>query len=175
MSSHYVFSLKTEDLYRKRDQRSRLFLGKLRSTSSSEYVLYDNGMVRSTADRDHDNNDDEDEVDDRDAKEDSKDEVSLFRKELAVIYFNTKKRPAPLGTRGSEICIPTVRNIYDTTQSDIGNVITVDKKADAKSPIGISSNSGQSLQIPFQTIRQDGKQNQLHAKKCFIMHERTSR
>ena len=73
MSSHYVFSLKTEDLYRKRDQRSRLFLGKLRSTSSSEYVLYDNGMVRSTADRDNDNNglmDDEDEVDDRDAKED---------------------------------------------------------------------------------------------------------
>jgi Tub family len=168
MSSHYVFSLKAGDLFRKRDQRSRLFLGKLRSTSSSEYILYDNGMVRSTSDRDSEyqtNVDDEDEEDDeRDNKGDTKDEVSLFRKELAVIYFNTKKRPAPLGVRGSEICIPTRRHGGESTQ---------DRKAEAKD--SSSSHAGQSLQNPFQIIRNESKQNQLYAKKCYIMHERTSR
>jgi hypothetical protein len=44
MSSHYIFSLKAEDLWRKREQRSRLYLGKLRSTSQNDYVLYDNGI-----------------------------------------------------------------------------------------------------------------------------------
>lgn len=165
MSSHYVFSLKTEDLYRKRDQRSRLFLGKLRSTSSSEYILYDNGMVRSTSDRDADNtNNNYHNDDDSDEKEGKGDEVSLFRKELAVIHFNTKKRPAPLGIRGSEICIPTKRH-----GGDLGS----DRKAEDKDPK--STHSGQSLQNPFQIIRSEGKQNQLYAKKCFIMHERTSR
>jgi len=43
-SPHYVFSLKSEDLWRKREQRSRLYLGKLRATSANDYVLYDNGI-----------------------------------------------------------------------------------------------------------------------------------
>ncbi len=33
-------------------------------------------------------------------------DASLFRKELAVIHFNTKKRPPPPGVRGTEVCIP---------------------------------------------------------------------
>jgi hypothetical protein len=41
---HYIFSLKAEDLWRKREQRSRLYLGKLRATSAQDYVLYDNGI-----------------------------------------------------------------------------------------------------------------------------------
>ena len=41
---HYIFSLKSEDLWRKREQRSRLFLGKLRATGNMDYVLYDNGI-----------------------------------------------------------------------------------------------------------------------------------
>lgn len=173
MSSHYVFSLKTEDLYRKRDQRSRLFLGKLRSMSSSEYVLYDNGMVRRTADSDTDhqtndnyNDDDDHDDDDKDGKGDSKDEVSLFRKELAVICFNSKKRPAPAGVRGSEICIPMKKRSMD-------NSTPTDRRADSKDASNV--NIGQSLQAPFQTIRSQGKQNVLHAKKCYVMHERTSR
>ena len=172
MSSHYVFSLKTEDLYRKRDQRSRLFLGKLRATSSSEYVLYDNGMVRRTADsddhqpNDNYNDDDDDDDDEKEGKGDSKDEVSLFRKELAVICFNSKKRPAPAGVRGSEICIPTKKRGAD-------NGTPTDRRADSKDFSNV--NIGQSLQIPFQTIRNQGKQNLLYAKKCYVMHERTSR
>ena len=34
------------------------------------------------------------------------DEVSLYRKEMAIIYNNTGKRPAPPGVRGTEVCIP---------------------------------------------------------------------
>ena len=131
-------------------------------------------MVRSTADRDQSNNmidddDDNNNDDNSNGKEDSKDEVSLFRKELAVIYFNTKKRPAPLGIKGSEICIPTKRNINDTSIIDSN----LNKRAESKDTVGAPI--GQTLQQPFQTIRDAGKQNEMFAKKCFIMHERTSR
>jgi hypothetical protein len=34
---------------------------------------------------------------------------------------------------------------------------------------------GQCLQQPFEKIREAGKQNQMMAKKCFVMHEKTSR
>jgi hypothetical protein len=51
-SSHYVFSLKADDLYLKRDRRSRLYLGKLRAVSNNEYVLYDNGICAAPDDPD---------------------------------------------------------------------------------------------------------------------------
>jgi hypothetical protein len=47
-SSHYVFSLRADDLYLKREQRSRLFVGKLRQIyEKGLYVLYDNGHMDS--------------------------------------------------------------------------------------------------------------------------------
>jgi hypothetical protein len=49
-TSHYIFSLKAEDLWRKREQRSRLYLGKLRATSAQDYVLYDNGICEAPED-----------------------------------------------------------------------------------------------------------------------------
>lgn len=42
-------------------------------------------------------------------REDAKqrnDGESLYRKELCVIWLNSKTRPAPAGVRGTEICIP---------------------------------------------------------------------
>lgn len=53
LSSHYIFSLKQEDLWLKREKRSRLYLGKLRKISSTDYVLYDHGTL-SRADTDAD-------------------------------------------------------------------------------------------------------------------------
>ena len=50
LSSHYIFSLKQEDLWLKREKRSRLYLGKLRQISSSDYVLYDHGTLSRTED-----------------------------------------------------------------------------------------------------------------------------
>jgi len=49
LSSHYIFSLKQEDLWLKREKRSRLYLGKLRKLSSSDYVLYDHGTLSRAA------------------------------------------------------------------------------------------------------------------------------
>lgn len=116
-SSHYVFSLKSDDLYRNREQRSRLYLGKLRGVSANEYVLYDDGICDNPG-----GGVDDDDLDDAtyttatsssvEAKKaggsakGTSGESSLYRKELAVIYFNTKSRPAPTGVRGLEVCIP---------------------------------------------------------------------
>lgn len=44
--SHYVLSTNMDDLHRRRGDRSRHYLGKLRANSSlSEYVLYDSGVT----------------------------------------------------------------------------------------------------------------------------------
>ena len=179
-TSHYVFSLKSEDLYRPRDQRSRLFLGKLRATNSNEYVLYDNGMTKDHSkpggdDDDDDGGDDSDvDMDDvpgakkggmhrsKDSKQDDR-HMALFRKELAVIFYNTKKRPAPLSVRGTEVCIPA-----------LGAAGMSDRdRAEAKSA-GIAEGAP-NLSVPFQKIRSQAKQNELLSNKCFITHERTSR
>jgi hypothetical protein len=167
MTSHYVFSLKQEDLYRPRDQRSRLFLGKLRATNSNEYVLYDNGATKDATKGDIDDDDDEDDVPgakkgagSRDAKEER--DMNLFRKELAVIFYNTKKRPAPLSVRGTEVCVAAVNRV-DKAEAKVGS-----GKPSATADVA-------NLSQPFQKIRGQAKQNELHRDKCYIMHERTSR
>lgn len=168
--AHYVFSLKSEDLYRRREQRSRLYLGKLRSTSPNEYVLYDNGICTPDG-KDEDNammmeNTEED----NSCKREEKGGASLFRKELAVCYFNTKQRPAPEGIRGCEVCIPFAPLVVldDTNLSS---------NADSKSPpiLKPNTNTPSNLITPFTKIRSSGKQNSLLANKLFIMHEKTSR
>lgn len=185
--AHYVFSLKSEDLWRKREQRSRLFLGKLRAVGPNDYVLYDNGICKAPKNDDifDDMGDEEDdEVDDddedegqatkkknpvmekmtRDAKAEGKsEEVSLYRRELLSIHFNTKHRPAPAGVRGSEICIPLVTSVQ-----------LHGKNGDAKG--GASSTAPiYGISNPFAKIRDEGRQNELFAKTCYILHERTSR
>jgi hypothetical protein len=193
-SSHYVFSLKAEDLYRRREQRSRLYLGKLRLTGKSTYTLYDNGNVSmpeskgSGGAKGGDDDDDDDDAPPPEDKGDKKsDEVSLYRKELAIIYNNTNKRPAPAGVRGTEVCIPATylnadeqlmrRNnsvgasLPDTTAQGKGgkaggvahHVSTVPKL------------SGTSMAEPFGRVRAAGKQNVKQTGKVFVLHERTSK
>lgn len=188
MTSHYVFSLKSEDLYRKREQRSRLFLGKLRAVSNSEYVLYDNGICAAPEDpesllealesSDHDNYDASSSRDnavskkmERDMKEQYEktgtsagDDVSLYRRELAVVHFNSKTRPSPPGCRGMEICVPVDNNAG----------IAV---AESKSSVGTSSSSSSVFNIvkPFERIRLAQKQNVMFKKTCLVLHEKTSR
>ena len=175
MTSHYVFSLKQEDLYRPRDQRSRLFLGKLRATNSNEYVLYDNGATKDASKGGLDNDDDDDEDDvpgakkgsgngARDAKDDR--DMNLFRKELAVIFYNTKKRPAPLSVRGTEVCVGAVNKV-DKAEAKVSGGKSEASSAGAESMANLSQ--------PFQKIRGQAKQNEMNKDKCYIMHERTSR
>jgi hypothetical protein len=88
-SPHYVFSLKSEDLYMKREQRSKLFLGKLRGVGPKEYVLYDDGMYDApdnAADEEEGDSDGENYVE---AKRDFS-QVPHYRKQIASILYNCK-------------------------------------------------------------------------------------
>lgn len=175
-TAHYVFSLKSEDLYRKREQRSRLYLGKLRATSNNEYVLYDNGICAAPDDPDsllEALDDDHEDVRnnavakkmqrDREAKESqakgTSDDVSLYRRELAVIHFNTKHRPTN-GVRGMEVCVP------------------LDPATDSANVDKDGKNQGShvfNIVKPFERIRLAGKQNAMFSKTCLVMHEKLSR
>ena len=185
-SSHYVFSLKAEDLWRTREKRSRLYLGKLRAASSYDYIMYDNGICAAPEDPDSLLDDLEskrglpgDPRDnpvakkmERDAKASGgSDDVSLYRRELAVIHLNTKSRPAPPGTRGMEVCIPQVHS---------PNPLHADPKAASSSSSSASSTAGSpkvvyNIEKPFQKIRAENKQNEMYAQTCLVAHERTSR
>lgn len=182
-TSHYVFSLKSEDLYRKREQRSRLYLGKLRAVSNNDYVLYDNGICAAPEDPDSLlealESDDHDgssrpsvrdtalakkmERDLKEQQEKSGDDVSLYRRELAVIHFNSKTRPSPAGTRGMEVCVPIEPNHSPAV-------------AESKSTTSSSSSSSVfNIVKPFERLRLAQKQNVMFRKTCLVMHEKTSR
>lgn len=181
-TSHYIFSLKSEDLWRKREQRSRLYLGKLRAMSSNEYVLYDNGSMGFPEGLK--------EREDPPPSEGKASEDTLYRKELAVIWFNTKSRPSPAGVRGTEVSIPGsfLSNdqiaVASNTQAVTTGGTIVSRVADAKlssssSPDSVGSlgglHSSRDLRTPFGRIRSAGKQNSWQPKTCFVLHERTSR
>lgn len=139
---HYIFSLKAEDLWRKREQRSRLYLGKLRAVSPNCYVLYDNGICEAPEEsdsffeaRERDDNADaySQERDtavarkmNRDSKSGSNiEDMSLYRSELMVLNFNMKTRPAPAGKRGTEVCIQN--NFSNTTTANNGTATAGNK------------------------------------------------
>ena len=204
MQSHHIFSLKGEDLYRKREQRSRLYLGKLRGDKDrSEFILYDNGSTSAPDDGKEEkfvpgSGEDPDyapntflpgamDVEEQlaaEAKASHKDDgSSLYRKELCVIVYNTKKRPVPTGMRGTEIAIPATYLNANTQAFNRANSGAIsDAKAQAKSS-GLSvfpTNSvpptpQSSLSNPFSRARAAGKQNEKQTKHCFVMHERTSK
>jgi hypothetical protein len=181
MTSYYVFSLKSEDLYRSREQRSRLYLGKLRHVSATEYVLFDDGTCMPNSKNSEDAVDEE-EDDDNPAPSSSamretatnssaqakatgsggaaSGEGSLFRKELAVISFNTTTRPVQIGVRGCEVGVPAVADGFAAaTDESIQHF--------GRNHTGIITT--------FRKARQAGLQNAAHYRKCFIMHEKASK
>lgn len=204
-SPHYIFSLKSEDLWRKREQRSRLYLGKLRATSADDYVLYDNGICEAPEEdeellleRERENGSgigaDRDTVLARKMARDRKGEsgmpgvgssedVSLYRSELVAIHFGSKTRPAPPGKRGTEICLPHNFEVDSSGQTTmLGKPATPGVNSPAlpepkgSATIGVSKpNSMYNIVKPFEKIRNKERQNDLYAKSCFILHERTSR
>lgn len=168
MSSHYVFSLKSEDLYRKREKRSRLYLGKLRATNSSEYVLFDNGVMDKADGDDGDDKDDDGSHDDGPSGEakDGRDNGSLYRQQMAVVHYNTKTRPVPENIRGMEVCIPV------PSHSPRGGADGADTVQSGQSAL---STKVANIQTPFQQIRDSGRQNELMANKYFVLHEKQSK
>jgi hypothetical protein len=204
-TAHYVFSLKSEDLYVERDKRSRLFLGKLRAVGATDYVLYDNGICAAPEDPDSllealDESDGENERGgssryksprdtavakkmERDAKgagggaKGTSDEVSLYRRELAVIHFNTKSRPCP-GVRGMEVCIPVEKEKTDSGADNKSPLSASERGGGGGSVSSPNSNNGDqvfNLMKPFERIRLAGKQNVMFSKTCLVYHEKQSR
>ncbi len=202
--SHHIFSLKGEDLYRKREQRSRLYLGKLRGNSDrTEFVLYDSGST-SAPDEDKEQSYTPGSGEDPDYKPDKyfpgavdieeqkaaqtkpavkDDATSLYRKELLVVYYNSKKRPSAPGQRGSEIAIPsTFLNANTQAYNNANAPALAEAKAAAKQagiPVTPISSApllpNSNISVPFQRARSAGKQNEKQTKHVFIMHERTSK
>jgi len=93
--------------------------------------------------------------------------VSLYRKELAVIFFNTKSRPSPAGVRGTEVCIPAIG--YAGRGGGGGG-------AEDKDSSGSTMVVGQkNLSGHFARVRSAGKQNVMMKNKLVVLHERTSK
>jgi hypothetical protein len=169
-SAHYVFSLKSDDLWREREQRSRLFLGKLRKLDSGEYVLYDHGIHSlPTDEKDKDTKDfkqsaadlsesnmNNSKTNESTSTSDKNDESSLYRKELMVCYFSSKSRPTP--TYGMEICIPNPTNM-PKAEGELLNKV----------------GSKISMIKPFKEIRDSCAHNDLYSQNLFIMNEKQSR
>ena len=93
-------------------------------------------------------------------------EVSLYRKELAVIHYNSRTRPCTTGVRGMEVCIP---NTFSSSEGGDGaEAKQAQSQAHSQQPIF-------NIAKPFDKIRAAGKQNEMFHKSCFVLHERNSR
>ena len=156
-TSHYVFSMRETDLFRKRENRSRVYLGKLRAVSSSEYVLYDSGSTPRedlvTPGNISSDEEDEDEKHDNDENDfiNLAEEDAVFKSQLCSIFYYSKTRPT--AGLGMEVCVPTVPS---RTQPILGDLRT-------------------DLKECFTKIREEKMQNELYANKCFIIQEKKSR
>ena len=160
-TSHYVFSCKSEDLFRSRERRSRLFIGKLRQSATGEsYTLYDNGAQAAPDNEDSGDEDYQEEPDDSTAKLlKGHDDSSLYRKEHAIVHFSSFERPTP--QKGMEVCIPNP-TILPGAEG---------KEMEMKSEVGTK----RSMARRFEKMRQEGKQNELYSKFLFVLQEKQSR
>jgi hypothetical protein len=144
-----------EDLWRDREQRSRLFLGKLRQISSGEYALFDSGAQPPSGYAPDSKPSAKTETADSTSSAASS-ESSLYRKELMLACYTDKVRPTT--TTALEVCIP--------------NPTTAPRaEGDLLDFVG----SKTSMAPNFVAIRSSGKQNELFAEKYFILHEKQSR
>eukprot|EP01042_Synura_sphagnicola_P006020 gene6020-7680_t len=198
-TSHYVFSLKSEDLWRRRDQRSRLYLGKLRAVGHGEYVLYDNGIC-AAPDEDESLLEEIEEMQNggplradaaktriarkreparaaeaKNSGAKSSDDVSLYRREMAVIKFNAMNRPAPQCVRGLEVCIPAVPSPTALAEAKPASTSTTTAAGVSMTSHIVAQPSIFNLEKPFKKIRDLGRQNDLYGKTCTVLHEKTSR
>ena len=167
-TSHYVFSLKSEDLHRTRERRSRLFVGKLRQAASGEsYTLYDNGAQAAPGDENGGDEDYEEEDEftalakvssstSAGPSKAAKEESSLYRKEHAIVHFSSFERPTP--QKGMEVCIPNPT--YEPCA-----------EGSLKEEVGTK----RSMARRFQVMRHEGKQNELYSSSLFVLHEKQSR
>ena len=177
-SSYYVFSLKHDDLTRPREQRSSLYLGKLRSVNDEDYVLYDSGAT--PIGRNEDKNSESKSSNGNNNNNGSNNgnrggDSSLYRKELLCVRFNSKARPIHDDSRGMELCIKTVFPDVSPSLRNAGTMIP--HGADAKDMATMYDPNSNVMEIlpGFREILQKKAQNQLHKDKYLVFHERNSK
>lgn len=142
---HYVFSLKNEDLLKRSEDRSKLYLGKLRGVSATEYVMYERLM----------------EDDDLDYRQlDENDEKK--HRELVAVIFNSKKRPCEPGAVGSEACLARPADPVEAG----------DDKDDRPAPAYRSDVLESFHRL---RITEGNRQNESFLKNFVILQEKTSR
>ena len=160
-TSYYIFSLRADDLYKPREQRSKLYLGKLRVVSDSEYVLYNHGMeIDPTEDEDRDDEEITVSEEDDNLYASTSTHANIYRQQLAVVQFNSRMRPCEVDERGMEVCIP---------QPNVAIALS------EGSQLSTSNHHALNLLRMFYKIRQEGRQNEMFRTKCFVMHEKQSR
>jgi len=92
------------------------------------------------------------------------DESSLYRSHLAAIQFNSRVRPVETGERGMEVSIPYVAPVVFSPSG-----------LPSHPPHPSTALKSIDLVECFRKIRETGRQNDLYASKCFVMHEKRSR
>jgi hypothetical protein len=111
-TSHYVFSLKNEDLSRKPEQRSKLYLGKLRQIDDGTYVLYDAGACKAEKDDDSGVAYDEKMFTSASMTSTTSSTSSVtakvptdtaYRKELCVVHYSSTRRPQKDDERACQV------------------------------------------------------------------------
>ena len=84
-----MFSLKLADLYLKREDRSQLYLGKLRRITPTDYILYESSPPNGQR-----------------------------LGELLAVHYNIKTRPAPTGVRGCEVGMSNIFTNTETADTE---------------------------------------------------------
>ena len=199
-SSHYIFSLKTEDLYRKREQRSRMYLGKLRAVSDTEYILFDNGVCdvmprtntreldEETLSGDATHGDDEEEEEEGGGEGE---DYGPGRGASQMSLGDSRRSASGISTNDddSSLCrthlavIQYNSRVRPTAENERGmevcipHVGTASAVSSQGSPIPSTPPAPKTTELLscFRRIRETGRQNDLFQSKCFVMHEKRSR
>lgn len=170
---HYVFSLKAEDLGRRPEQRSPLYLGKLRMLPDGKtYVLYDSGQTKGESEDDSGVAYDEKMF--TSASMDSAASTSsgaaspaggkaggggspsLYRKELLFIHYSSTKRPQKDDERACQVCIPN----------------SLHGMASFSDALPDLNGAPPSFETSFKKIMSQRRQNELYSDMAFVSHER---
>ncbi len=185
-TSHFIFSIKGEDLDLKPEMRSKLYLGKLRALNDKDYILYDSGQLKGDDSPDTGTQNFDDFMmtyasaasnastsasggsllpsDDGTSVKSptATNSQSLYRKELCLIHYEYKKRPQN-DERGLEVCIPnTLSDLHSF--SDVFGVNG-----------SITNGPPPSFAGCFDKIRNQLRQNELYGDLAFVMHEKKSK
>ncbi|CAK4066995.1 unnamed protein product [Aphanomyces euteiches] len=148
ISSHFIFSLNKDDLFLSRSQRSKQFVGKLRSdVRKMEYTLYDQGDNPEDIDSDC-------EIDEEIRQQ--------IRAELAVIIYHPMKKD---NQRKMEVILPAIIE-QPTGEDGVKNLSYLDWR-----PIS----RDQALDALFADVAEQGGQNVLEKDKLICLHKRESK